>query len=122
MTEMPGAPEIKQDAKSDAALMAEERALTVSIIGTAFMGLAGVATAILSNSQAILLDGLFSAVGLAAAVFARSMRQQPDRIRPFGYGVDESIFTTFRALSLLGGVRRRGHGGRRGRAASCQLR
>lgn len=86
----------------------EQRALGVSMVGTLFMGIAGIAAAILSNSQAILLDGLFSFVGFAAAIFARRVsrrvNQAPDRIRPFGYGADESIFTTFRALSLLGVV------------------
>lgn len=89
-------------------LRAEQRALTASIVGTLFMGVAGVVTAILSNSQAILLDGLFSFVGFAAALFARRVSARvlraPDRIRPFGYGAEESIFTTFRALSLLGVV------------------
>ncbi|WP_170561721.1 cation transporter [Ruegeria sp. HKCCA5763] len=86
----------------------EQRALTISMIGTLLMGLAGIGAAILSNSQAILLDGLFSFVGFAAALFARRVigrvQKAPDQIRPFGYGSEESIFTTFRALSLLGVV------------------
>ena len=31
-----------------------------------------------------------------------SVNQPPDRRRPFGYGADEAIYTTFRSLSLLG--------------------
>lgn len=89
-------------------LMVEQRALIVSMVGTFVMGVAGVGAAVLSNSQAILLDGLFSFVGfIAAAVALRVIRQvqrNPDRVRPFGYGADESLFTTFRALSLLGVV------------------
>ncbi len=54
---------------------AEQQALTVSMVGTLFMGVAGVVAAILSNSQAILLDGLLSFVGFIAA---QSMRNWAD--------------------------------------------
>ena len=70
------------------------------------MAAAGVWAAVLSDSQAILVDGLFSLIGFAAAVVARKVSRdiarRPDRIRPFGYGAHESIFTTLRALTLLG--------------------
>ena len=70
------------------------------------MGLAGVLAAWLSHSQALLVDGLFSMIGFAAAVVgarvSASTRLAPDKTRPLGYAADESIYTTFRALSLLG--------------------
>ena len=84
----------------------EHRALWVSIVGNFWMGSAGIAVAMWSNSQAILVDGLLALIGFAAAIAAlwvsRNIARQPDRIRPFGYGADESIFTTFRALTMLG--------------------
>ncbi|MDJ0994891.1 MAG: cation transporter [Dinoroseobacter sp.] len=96
-----------QPAKATA-LQEELRALTASAYGTLFMGIAGVVAAALSNSQAILLDGLFSFVGFIAALFARQVTRRvqmaPDRLQPLGHGAEESIFTTFRALSLLGVV------------------
>lgn len=84
----------------------EHRSLNVSKWANLFMGVAGVTAALLSNSQAILVDGLFSLVGFTAAVLGQRINRTsglaPDRRRPFGYYADESAFTTFRALSLLG--------------------
>ena len=55
---------------------------------------------------ALMLDGLFSAVNFVAAIFAarvaKSVRQAPDELRPFGYEIDESVFVMFRGLVLLG--------------------
>ena len=86
----------------------EQRALTIAKWGNLFMGAAGVLAAWLSHSQALLVDGLFSLVGFTAAIFARqvsaSIRLNPDMRRPLGYAADESIYTTFRALSLIGVV------------------
>ncbi|PRY25471.1 putative Co/Zn/Cd cation transporter (cation efflux family) [Aliiruegeria haliotis] len=85
--------------------IAENRALRVGMVGNLFMGACGVLAAALSNSQALLLDGLFSLIGFFAAFVAlrisRKVAAGPDRLRPMGYAVDETIFTTFRSLSLL---------------------
>lgn len=84
----------------------EARALSVSKWGNLFMGAAGVLAAWASNSQALLVDGLFSLVGFAAAICAArvsvSIKNLPDARRPLGYAADESLYTTFRSLSLLG--------------------
>ena len=84
----------------------EGRALTISMWGNLFMGVAGVVAAILSSSQAILVDGLFSMIGFTAAIFGRKISRlaeaAPDKYRPYGYGANEAIYTTFRSLSLLG--------------------
>ncbi|EAU40438.1 putative cation efflux transporter (CDF family) protein [Fulvimarina pelagi HTCC2506] len=84
----------------------EGRALLAAMWGNLVMGVLGVAAAILSNSSAVLLDGLFSLIGFASALLARRIIRRvdagPDRIRPYGYAADEAIFSTFRALSLLG--------------------
>lgn len=74
--------------------------------GNLFMSIVGIVAAILSNSTAIMMDGLFSLVGFAAALLARRISHNvdagPDRLRPAGYAADEALFSTFRALSLLG--------------------
>nr|WP_295809336.1 cation transporter [uncultured Nitratireductor sp.] len=74
--------------------------------GNLFMSVAGILAAILSNSTAIMLDGLFSLIGFAAAFLGRRISRTvdagPDRLRPLGYAADEALFSTFRALSLLG--------------------
>ncbi len=67
---------------------AEQQALIVSMFGTLFMGVAGVVAAILSNSQAVLLDGSLSFLGFIAALFvcrvSVNIRRQPDLSRPLG--------------------------------------
>lgn len=84
----------------------EGRALSLGKWGNLFMGAAGVLAAWVSHSQALLVDGLFALVGFTAAIFAArvstSIRNLPDQQRPLGYAADESIYSTFRALSLLG--------------------
>lgn len=87
-------------------LQKEQRALTISKWGNLFMGAAGVLAAWLSNSQALMVDGLFSLIGFTAAVLGARVSARAGRVadsrRPLGYAVDESIYVTFRALSLLG--------------------
>ncbi|WP_349357637.1 cation transporter [Stappia sp.] len=84
----------------------ESRSLLVGMAANLFMGAVGVAAAVLSNSTAILVDGLFSLIGFLAAYLGQRISRRvdagPDRIRPLGYAADEALFTTFRALSLLG--------------------
>lgn len=84
----------------------EQRALAISRWGNLFMGAAGVLAAWLSNSQALMLDGLYSLIGFTSAVLGARVAAQTtrvaDRRRPLGYAADESIFLTFRSLSLLG--------------------
>lgn len=84
----------------------EERSLGVAMWGNLFMALAGLLAAVLSNSTAIMMDGLFSLVGFGSALLARRISRRleagPDKARPFGYAADEALFSTFRALSLLG--------------------
>lgn len=67
---------------------------------------AGVVAGLLANSDALLLDGLFSGLNFATAVVAgwvaASIRQAPDQSRPFGYEIDEAVFVMFRSLLLFG--------------------
>ncbi|WP_255415453.1 cation transporter [Ruegeria sp. Alg231-54] len=76
------------------------------MVGNLTMGVAGVAASILSNSEALMVDGLFSLVGFFSAMVAIRVGRQSaagaDADRPFGYAMDEAVFTTFRSLSLLG--------------------
>ncbi|WP_193789558.1 cation transporter [Salipiger sp. CCB-MM3] len=84
----------------------ESRSLGVAMWGNLFMALAGLVAGVLSNSNAILMDGLFSLIGFGSALLARRITGRinagPDKARPLGYAADEAIFSTFRALSLLG--------------------
>ncbi|MBA4492667.1 cation transporter [Paracoccus sp. S1E-3] len=84
----------------------EARSLIVAMWGNLFMAACGVVAGFLSNSNAIIMDGLFSMVGFVSLFLARRISRRvgagPDRQRPFGYAADEAIFVTFRALSVLG--------------------
>ncbi|TRW98325.1 hypothetical protein FNJ84_05980 [Paracoccus sp. M683] len=84
----------------------EARALTVAMWGNLFMAVAGVLAGFLSNSNAIVMDGLFSLIGFVSALLGRRISRKveagPDLLRPYGYAADEAIFITFRSLSLLG--------------------
>lgn len=70
------------------------------------MGLAGALAAWASNSQALLIDGLFSLIGYVSAIYAmrisRTAHLGPDRERPFGHAADEALYATFRSLALIG--------------------
>jgi predicted Co/Zn/Cd cation transporter (cation efflux family) len=95
------------DVRPGAATQAIElRSLAVSKWANLFMAACGIFAAWLSNSEAILLDGLFSGIGFVSAIVAArvgvAVNQPPDRRRPFGYDADEAIYTTFRSLTLLG--------------------
>lgn len=84
----------------------ESRSMILSMIGNLFMGAAGVGAGIMANSSAILVDGLFSAIGFTWALIgllvSRRLSRGPDKFRPLGYATEESLFTTFRALTILG--------------------
>lgn len=84
----------------------EKRAMNLTRWANLGMGLAGAIAAWLSNSQALLIDGLFSLIGYISAVFAMRISQTahlgPDRSRPFGYAADEALYAMFRSLALIG--------------------
>ncbi len=84
----------------------EMRALAIAMAGSLFMGAAGVLAAVLSNSTAILMDGMFSLIAFSSALIGRKISRNvdaaPDRFRPLGYAAEEAVYVTFRSLSLIG--------------------
>lgn len=84
----------------------ENRSFGIAMYGNLLMAAAGVLAGFMTNSNAIIMDGLFSMIGFASALLARGVTRKvdagPDRQRPYGYAADEAIFVTFRSLSLLG--------------------
>ncbi|QDG79691.1 cation transporter [Labrenzia sp. PHM005] len=70
------------------------------------MGVAGVLAAWFSRSDAMLVDGLYSAVNFFSAVVAAKVSLRvglpPNKQRPWGYGFEETIYVTFRSLILIG--------------------
>lgn len=84
----------------------EKRSMIVAMIGSIFMAAAGVGAGLLGNSTAVMVDGLFSTIGFVFALLglriSQRLNNQPDKMRPMGYAAEESLYTTFRALTILG--------------------
>lgn len=71
----------------------ERRALFLSIAGMGIMALAGVGFAIVSHSDAILLDGVFSSIGLVLSILTYKVAQlvkRPDD-EHFNYGYNHFV-------------------------------
>jgi len=84
----------------------ERRSLEAGKWANLFMAAAGVAASLLSRSDALLVDGLYSGVNFVSAIIAAkvgaAVTRPPDRNRPFGYDAEEPLYVTFRSLLLLG--------------------
>lgn len=84
----------------------ELRALVVNKWANLVMAVAGVVAALMSRSDALMVDGLYSAVNFLSAIIAMRVSERigrpPDRGRPWGYGFEESLYVTFRSLVLVG--------------------
>lgn len=84
----------------------EKRSLQTGMWANLVMGVAGITAAQLSNSDALLVDGLFSAVNFGSAIIAgrvaASLLKPADKRMPFGYEANEALYILFRSLMLLG--------------------
>ncbi len=82
----------------------ERRALIISVIGTLVMAGLGIGFSLITDSNAILLDGMFSLIGFAAGLMALRVSrlvQQPDDIHyQFGYGGFEAFFNLVKGITI----------------------
>ncbi len=82
----------------------EDHAIKLTIVGNVGMGLLGVGFAIYTGSEAILLDGILSAIGFAIALvtlyIARLVRQPGNDRYPFGYAVFEPMLNLAKGLII----------------------
>jgi cation diffusion facilitator family transporter len=101
-----------KDDTSSRAARSERRGLTLSVVGALGMAGLGLGFAALTNSRAVLLDGLFSLVGFVVSLIAlrvAALVQQPDDERfHFGYAAYEPMLNLTKGLliafvSLLAG-------------------
>ncbi|MES0810730.1 cation transporter [Roseibium sp. SCPC15] len=87
-------------------LKIERNALVIGKWANLFMAFAGVLTAWLSRSDAMMVDGLYSAVNFVSAIAAARIGARvglpPTRSRPWGHDFDEVLYVTFRNLILIG--------------------
>jgi cation diffusion facilitator family transporter len=84
----------------------ETRTLRISAGGNLVIGIAGSLFAVITGSQAILLDGLFNltyfATGLFTLKVASLVQQGDDENFPMGYGYFEPLINGFKGMLVLG--------------------
>lgn len=82
----------------------EQHALKLTIFGNAGMVLLGLVFAIISSSEAILFDGVFSGIHLAISLLslrvARLLYQPEDKEFPFGYAMFEPLLNLGKGLVI----------------------
>lgn len=92
----------------DASQRLERRGLRLGIAGNLIGAVSGIAMYLHSNSDALLLDGLYTAIlagsGLVALQVSRSSLAPRSRAYPFGASGQEPLYSLFQALVMLGMV------------------
>ncbi|MFZ9462250.1 MAG: cation transporter [Vulcanococcus sp.] len=92
----------------DASQRQESRGLRVGIAGNLVGAMSGIAMYLHSNSDALLLDGLYTAVlagsGLVALQVSRAALAPRSRAYPFGASGQEPLYTVFQSLVMIGMV------------------
>jgi len=87
-------------------LKIEKSSLKQGRILNIIIGIMGITFAILSNSSALMVDGLYSMVNFASSIIAAGVSAKiamdADEKMPLGYDSYESLYITFRSLVLLG--------------------
>lgn len=83
----------------------EQRALTFALYGVMFFVILALAFALITNSDAILFDGIYSLIALCVAVltlWVARLAERPDDDRfHFGYTAMEPALNLFKALFIL---------------------
>jgi len=82
----------------------EQQVLRLAIYGNIFFTVAGLGFALYTNSQAVLLDGVFSAIALVLAVItlyiSRLLQSPGNDEYPFGYAVFEPLLNLAKGLII----------------------
>lgn len=85
----------------------EKRAIVIAMIGDACMALLGLTFSIFANSDAILIDGLYTTVNVMVTLIALRivgrLASRGDKESPFGYAIYEPLINLMRGL-LIGTV------------------
>jgi predicted Co/Zn/Cd cation transporter (cation efflux family) len=83
---------------------AERRTLLLSVFGSACMTVLGIGFALYTHSMAIVLDVIFSFLGIGVAFLAlgvaRIVRRADDRFYQFGYAAFESFFNFVKGILI----------------------
>ena len=93
------------DASEDARRLLERKALRISIVGALVMAVVGIGFALATRSDAIMLDGVFSAIGFLMALLTlrvASLAIQPDDDRfHFGYSHFVPLLNVVKAFMMI---------------------
>jgi predicted Co/Zn/Cd cation transporter (cation efflux family) len=83
----------------------EQRALLVSMFGALALAVLGIGFAIFSGSEAILMDGVFSALGFFMALMtlyvSRLVSQPDDEIFQYGYAHFAPLMNVLKSLVMV---------------------
>jgi cation diffusion facilitator family transporter len=89
----------------DSSTLAERKALRFSAVGMAVMAAAGIGFALISHSEAILLDGVFSAIGMVLALLtlkvAKIVRRPDDEHFHYGYAHFTPLLNLIKSLLMI---------------------
>ncbi|MBL6734407.1 MAG: cation diffusion facilitator family transporter [Shewanellaceae bacterium] len=87
-------------------LSPEKKALVVSLLMTMWMSFLGITTGLLTDSNAILLDGIFSVISMfmtaLGLLISFLISREDDKTFQFGYTHFEPLLNTFNGLILFG--------------------
>ena len=82
----------------------EARAFRLNVLGTLAMAIIGLGCAVITKSEAILLDGFFSLIGFVIALLTqkvgRLVMRPGDERYPFGYAVFEPLLSLMKGLII----------------------
>lgn len=85
--------------------MSERKALLFSVVGMAVMAISGIGFALVSHSEAILLDGVFSTIGMFLSLLtlkiAELVRRPDDEHFHFGYAHFTPLLNLIKALLMV---------------------
>lgn len=84
----------------------ERRVVLISLVGTIVLAVAGIAGYVLSGSVAILLDGVFTLVGVPMAIVSlfvlKVSREAPTKDFPVGLTQTRPLLEVFKAIFIVG--------------------
>lgn len=84
----------------------EVKTMIVIFCAYLLMAIVGIATFISSNSEAVLIDGVFnfiSALSMIAGIkIAKLVSQKPTKSQPFGFAMYETLYTLLKGVMIFG--------------------
>lgn len=84
----------------------EAKAMKNILVAYLVMATVGIATFVFSNSEAVLIDGVFNFISafsmLVGIKISKLVTQKPTKSLPFGFAMYETLYTIFKGLMIFG--------------------